>query len=179
MRVGAARIELRVRSTGQLFNSMDPSPFHERDLDDDAAEFITGSALEAERGRELEIVVHVDEASAGHGGPAIEEAVHNFFAYRAEQSRRQMRELMRHGRLTLLIGLLFLSACLGVVRALDAVDPEGVLYLVREALVIVGWVALWRPLEIFLYDWWPIRRQRRLFERLSRAGVELRVRERA
>jgi hypothetical protein len=34
-------------------------------------------------------------------------------------------------------------------------------------LVIGGWVAMWRPLEIFLYDWWPIRDERQLYERLS------------
>jgi hypothetical protein len=39
--------------------------------------------------------------------------------------------------------------------------------LIRETLVIGGWVAMWRPLEIFLYDWWPIRAERQLYERLS------------
>jgi len=28
---------------------------------------------------------------------------------------------------------------------------------VRESLLVGGAVAPWRPLEIFLYDWWPIR----------------------
>jgi hypothetical protein len=43
----------------------------------------------------------------------------------------------------------------------------------REGFVIGGWVAMWRPLEIFLYDWWPIVVQRRLYERLS--GLDVRV----
>ena len=37
----------------------------------------------------------------------------------------------------------------------------------RESLLIGGWVAMWRPLEVFLYDWWPIRAEARLFDRLS------------
>jgi hypothetical protein len=45
--------------------------------------------------------------------------------------------------------------------------------LLRESLVIGGWVALWRPLEIFLYDWWPLRADRRLFQRLSEAEIEI------
>ena len=32
---------------------------------------------------------------------------------------------------------------------------------------------MWRPLEIFLYDWWPILGEQRVRERLSR--VEVRV----
>ena len=44
--------------------------------------------------------------------------------------------------------------------------------LVEESLLILGWVANWRPLEIFLYDWWPLVRRRDLYRRLSEAGVE-------
>ena len=32
----------------------------------------------------------------------------------------------------------------------------------------MGWVAMWRPLEIFLYDWWPVRRLQVAYERLAR-----------
>jgi hypothetical protein len=37
-------ISLQLRDTNQLFNSMDPSPFIEKDLDDDAKEFIVSRA---------------------------------------------------------------------------------------------------------------------------------------
>jgi hypothetical protein len=46
--------------------------------------------------------------------------------------------------------------------------------LVEESFLILGWVANWRPLEIFLYDWWPIARRRDLYRRLSKAIVEAR-----
>ena len=46
--------------------------------------------------------------------------------------------------------------------------------LVEESLLILGWVANWRPLEIFLYDWWPLARRRDLYRRLAAAAVELR-----
>ena len=36
---------------------------------------------------------------------------------------------------------------------------------VREGLVIIGWVAMWQPVQVFLYGWWPIREQQRLFAR--------------
>ena len=43
----------------------------------------------------------------------------------------------------------------------------------REGLIICGWVAMWRPIQIFLYDWWPILGDRRLFDRLSRMPVQI------
>ena len=39
--------------------------------------------------------------------------------------------------------------------------------------MIGAWVALWRPLEIFLYDWWPVLGEARLFDRLSAMPVQI------
>jgi len=47
-------------------------------------------------------------------------------------------------------------------------------YIVAEGLLIVGWVAMWGPLDIFLYGWWPIRSRYKLFDRLARIDVEMR-----
>ncbi len=41
-----ALIELRVENTAQLFHTLDPFPFRERDLDREAEEFIVGWAQE-------------------------------------------------------------------------------------------------------------------------------------
>jgi hypothetical protein len=46
--------------------------------------------------------------------------------------------------------------------------------IVRESLTIGGWVSMWRPLEIFLYDWWPIRSEARLSDRLAAVPVRIR-----
>ena len=45
--------------------------------------------------------------------------------------------------------------------------------LIQESLLIGGWVAMWRPLEIFLYNWWPIRAERRLYDSLSAMPVRI------
>jgi hypothetical protein len=45
--------------------------------------------------------------------------------------------------------------------------------LLRQSFLILGWVANWRPLEIFLYDWWPLARRRDMYRRLSAATVEI------
>ncbi|HYF36884.1 MAG TPA: hypothetical protein VD994_16425 [Prosthecobacter sp.] len=41
-----ALIEVKLTELAQLFNSMDPSPSHERDLDQDAEDFIVSWARE-------------------------------------------------------------------------------------------------------------------------------------
>jgi hypothetical protein len=39
----------------------------------------------------------------------------------------------------------------------------------------LAWIALWRPLEVLLYEWVPLYRRRRLYERLARLRVFVHV----
>lgn len=48
--------------------------------------------------------------------------------------------------------------------------------LLDEGLLIIGWVALWRPIQTFLYDWWPIRRRLRTLRRVARLAADLQLR---
>lgn len=166
-------IEIRLRERRQLFDSLDPTPFPGRDLDHDAARFIVGWAREYPQHLPLAIRIHFEQ-------PAPDDlqlstaAIHNYFAMAADASKRDFRLLMSIGRRSLLVGIAFLAACLSAADWLDTREAlPRVLGLLRESLLIVGWVALWRPLEIFLYDWWPLRSERKLYERLARATVEL------
>jgi hypothetical protein len=170
------RIEVFVDRIEQLFNSMDPSPFHERDLDDDAEEFIVSWAQEFPRRDAVSLVVHVNQIptqpDAQH---LVENAVHHYFAYRAKLKRLELRHLLNQGRTSLIIGLAFLAACMLTSQLLRR--QAGTLPIVlREGLIIAGWVAMWRPMEIFLYEWWPLLRKGRLYQKLSRMRVEVRKR---
>lgn len=168
------RIEIRIRELAQLFNSMDPTPFHHKDLDPDAEEFIVGWALEHPHDAEFEILIHVEQpAAADDSGPVARTAIQNYFSYRAEQAQRSFRRLMQRGRESLMIGLLFLGSCLLVSDLLGGLGGGTLVGIARESLVIGGWVAMWRPLQIFLYDWWPLRHERRMHEKLSRAAVRV------
>jgi len=51
--------------------------------------------------------------------------------------------------------------------------PRPIGRVIEESLLIFGWVANWRPIEIFLYEWWPIVRRRNLYQRLAAAQVDL------
>ncbi|HKW49195.1 MAG TPA: hypothetical protein VJN70_17205 [Gemmatimonadaceae bacterium] len=65
------------------------------------------------------------------------------------------------------------AACLGLGEVLATVLRSGVGNLLRESLAIGGWVALWRPMKIFLYDWWPIRDEVSRFDRLAAMPVRI------
>jgi hypothetical protein len=168
------RIEVRLRDINQLFNTLDASPFHEQDLDADAEEFIVSWAREFPLPDPLILAIHLSQDTPTRMPDAIvEEAVRHYFLYRASLSRLDFRRLMRDGRLSLVIGLVFLSVCLATAQLLHGPGAATVRDVAQEGLTIAGWVAMWRPLEIYLYDWWPLRRRWKIFEKMGRMKVEI------
>lgn len=165
-------IELRLRELRQLFHHLDPAPFREKDLDPAAEAYIDDAVREIGLGHRTRVVIHVPEAErSSEDARTLPEAVANYFHYRARQSRVELGRLLRRALVNLAIGLLFLSACLTLRRTLQA---SGSHELLAEGLLIIGWVALWRPVEMFLYDWWPLLRQQRRFAAIARMPVEVR-----
>jgi len=171
-------IEVQVEKIGQLFHTLDPMPFRDRDLDREAEDYIVGWARELPRKHPLRILVHMPASEAlGEQAAELEQALQRYFAYRADTMTGELKELFRIGRYSLLIGIVVLGACLTLGHFLTGYIVVGDLgrYL-NEGLIILGWVANWRPIEIFFYDWWPILRRRALFRRLAAAEVEISAR---
>lgn len=166
-------IRLKLRDVHQLFNSMDPSPFIEKDLDDDAEEFIVGWAREFPPNAPVKLHVQLEQWPADEPRELIREAVHHHFAHRAELTDLEFSALLKQGRVSLFIGILCLAACLGISRLLPISEAGTWTSILRESLTIAGWVAMWRPMEIYLYDWWPLRRKSKIFAKLSHMPVEV------
>ena len=169
-------IEVHVGELKQLFNSIDPSPFRNKDLDPKAEEFIVGWAKDLPGNANLALVVDLDrQAGLPDEAEVLRDAIHEFFSQRAQAYRRRLRDLFRVGRTSLLIGLAALASAIALGDFLAGLMKGSRLgEIVRESFTIGGWVSMWRPLEIFLYDWWPIRGEARLYDRLATMPVRIR-----
>src|ERR1039457_7552916 len=155
-RVHPHTISLKLRDTNQLFNSMDPSPFVEKDLDDDAEEFIVSWAQEFSPNAALKLRIYLDQWPVEDPKELIRTAVHNHFAHRAKITDLEFKRLLRRARTSLFIGLLFLAACLLLSKMLLGHAAGTLAAVVRESLTIAGWVATWRPMQVYLFDWWAL-----------------------
>lgn len=168
------QLELRVRELAQMFNSMDPTPFLNKDLDREAEVFIETWALGMPPGSRLLIIIHLEHfPDEGDPSTLMAEAIHNYFDYKADLVRRDLKHLLKQGRASLLIGLAFVAVCLVTADTIGRLGTGTIFTITRESLTIVGWVAMWRPLEIFLYDWWPLVRQIRVYKALSHSRVRV------
>lgn len=171
---GEARIELRLRELNQLFDSFDPAPFHEKDIDGDAEEFIVSWAREYRPGAPLVFRLHLPrDQERLEPQRTVQNAIEHYFTYRADLARLELRRMLQLGRRSLIVGVLFLAVCMVARALLQHVGAEGWLRLLEEGLLILGWVAMWRPIELLLYDWWPVLRTKRTYENLARMRVEV------
>ena len=170
-----ASIEVQVDEAAQLFNTLDPFPFRERDLDKSAEEFIVGWARELPSNKPFRIVIHLPESECKPGlAEQLRDALSRYFSYRADITARDLNEMFRVGRLSLVIGIAVLAACFaaaGFVRRIFGTSE--LTRFINEGIIILGWVANWRPIEILFYDWWPLARRRNLYLRLAAAGVDV------
>jgi hypothetical protein len=168
------RIEITLADPQALFTSRLDEPFREEVLDADAEVFIEQKAATFPRHASLMLMIHLPVHHPDL--PArIEQAVHAHFALCARRNRESFTRLMAEGRRTLLVGFSFLILCLLLAAQVFTPDDTGVFgSIMHESLVIAGWVALWRPLEICLYDWWPIRKRGRLLHKLATMPVHIR-----
>lgn len=172
---GSEIIAVRVSELKQLFNAIDPSPFREHDLDPQAESFIVEWARELHRDARLALKIHLDRtAGPPDEAAALRDVIHEYFAHRANVTRRRLRQLFRFGRASLVIGLAFLATAFISSHFISTMlANHGWGPLLREAILIGGWVAMWRPLEVFLYEWWPIWVDVRLYRRLSTMPVQI------
>jgi hypothetical protein len=173
MAASPGRMELSLRRIEQFFNSLDPAPFAERDLDAHAESYLVSWAQELPRDTPLDLTLHLQEPPTGPEG-WVEAAVQHNFAERERFQRIELRRLLRQGRTSLMIGVTFLAVCLYLSQWLLRATSDGLVGgLMRESFTVAGWVAMWRPMQTYLYDWWPMAAQIRLYRRMSQMPVRV------
>jgi hypothetical protein len=166
-------VTLRLPDIASLFNSLEDSPFIERNLDSDAEMFILSRVRLLPAGLDPELVIQLSNPSGIGQLEGVEQAVRRYFANRAELKHLEFVQLMRRGRLSLGVGVVFLAICLLLGGLMTGPMQGAAGSILREGLTICGWVAMWRPLEIFLFDWWPIVEEQRRLSRLARMSVRV------
>ncbi|MGE3958179.1 MAG: hypothetical protein AB7H96_15795 [Vicinamibacterales bacterium] len=175
---GRTCIDLTVRHSRQLFDNRDPAPFHERELDADAFEYVMAAAQEIPWKQRLAIVVTIsDEPEPRLAPTVIVDALRNHFTYATEQVDRRFRHHVRRGQVTLAVGLTVLVLFLTLAELAASLPAGHLREILHEGLIITGWVAMWRPLEVLLYDWWPLVDERRHIRRILEAPVSIRYAE--
>lgn len=171
MRVSEIIFELK--DVDQLLIAPDSVFYGKRMLSPDAEEVIIEEATMASSNDHIHLKIHLhrDEVSRKDEIPT---AIHQHFTYRRKKSERQLQKVLQRGWQSLLISIVFLGLLVSLTLVIIKQLPEGGLSLTfREILIILGWVALWRPADFLLYEWRPIKREVNLFHKLEQCKVDI------
>ena len=168
-----AVLDIHVGVSDQLFNSIDPAPFRDRDLDPAVVDYVVEWAEELPGDAALAIAVQIDRGGVDDTA-LIQAAFKENFRLLAATKRRYVSRMFRDGRISLVIGLTFVALAVGITEAVAMLATQSrTAQVIADSAVIGAWVALWHPINIFLFDWWPLRRRAVLYDRLSAADVRV------
>ncbi len=173
---GHVLIEMKLSSVQQFFNSFDPAPFREKELDNEAETYIVDAVKDFPPKTRFKIVIYLPDAAVDTKDALdIPEAIRAHFAYKALMQRRKFRERYVYGQFALIVGIAFLAVATVASLAIDRYSNNyPVAHLIANALNVTGWVAMWEPVTVFLFQLWPIIKQRRIYEKISRMDVAVR-----
>lgn len=165
-------IDLRVARAAQIFDPHAASPWFRHGLHEKVIAYVLECASDIGPAP-LRLVV------LGAGDPldaaALTHAFRERFEHELESANRTLRAAVRSARRAFLLGtLLMLVLRVASVLAAMALSPSQGLRIFEEGLVIVSWVALWRPIEFVLFDLWPVFERRRLLRCLRDCDVSVR-----
>jgi hypothetical protein len=170
---GCFLIEIRLRDLNQFFNTFDPSPFHDKDIDDDAERYIVESVRAFPLKTKLKLLFYLPLQHHEEASKVLTYSIDNYFDYRATLTSRELSSTLYEGRFALLLGSLFLIICISLRTVFGFLSANPFGNIILEGLSIVGWVAMWRPIQIFLYDWWSLYRRKKIFEKIRDMDVEI------
>ena len=172
---GKILIEIKLSSIMQLFNSFDPAPFHEKELDSDAEDYIIHTIKDFPAKTQFKIIIHLPpDLATTEKGRTLDQAVHNHFGYRMLVAERDFRQKFKFGRISLLIGLSFLAIALLARQIIPPhLSDQLLAQLFADALLIFGWAAMWEPITILLYELWPIVQMRNIYKNISVMEIEI------
>lgn len=166
----AQAIDLRVEALDDLFHPLDPSPLARRALAPEVDAYIFGHAADLPKKVPISIRIRMPEAGLARSSE-VAAAVSAHFERTVATKSRELRDHFVKGTRLVVIAIACAVALLVVVRYLASLADSRFLSTMARWLTVVIWVVLWRPTEMLLHDWWPIRHDRVLADRLRRAEV--------
>jgi hypothetical protein len=162
---------IRLDSIDQLFWDFEAGPVAEHTLSGDARWYLLD---EWERVRDAEpshLTVYAPESDrADTDEDAVREAIWTSLR-KSSGPLRRIDPLSRQEKVSAWIGVAVLLACVWASTAMDQLTDNLVVQGLSQGILLVGWVALWRPAERFVVEVVPHVFNRRRFAEFADIDV--------
>lgn len=164
-------IEIHIHNLAELFNSLDPSPLHTRALAPSAELYLISCAGARRANASLKLRIHCPASLEAHRAE-ISDGIHAHFRRAHALGQRKFKRRLRMGAGALAGGVAVLALSVRLRGVVGDASGRGLGAGLAEGLLILGWVAMWRPIEILLYAHWESHLDHAVLDRLARIPVE-------
>jgi hypothetical protein len=164
-------IDIVVKNTKDIFQQFGHSPLGSNILNRDFEDYILTAAKSCPLEKKIGLAVYMP-CSLGEE-KLIEPAIHKHFENRARQTSLHLKEQFKQWAVNMVIGVLFLVLCLILVEILEVFSYINIIKIIKESLLIIGWVALWEPVTFILFGWRIIKRDKLLYKKLARMPISI------
>jgi hypothetical protein len=174
---GLLQIELELNTCRQLFEAPELDPLNGVVDDRSGIEQILDELKAKPAPRAIQVTCSVaDEHYSKNWAAECRTALAGYCSARIRQLARDQAAIFRKGVRALQIGLVFWGGCLLLSIFFFAMEnlPPFISHFLGEGFLIAGWVALWYPTEILLFERWELARERRYYERLQNVTLQIR-----
>jgi hypothetical protein len=167
----ADTIAIPLDTIDQLIEPCPSSPFRKRRLREEAERYLVEYVSALPRHAPAKLLISLPQGEANNE-QKVTDAIHADFNFRRIEAEKHLAHIRRFGWRSLVIALVFLTAAMLVVQLMRRyLPPITLVSVVTQGLTVFAWVALWRPGELLLYEWYPFKRDVRLFRKLEQCEV--------
>lgn len=164
-------VDLKLAAIEQLFDNRDPAPFRERDLDPQLVEYLVDAAEDLVSRERFRIIFWLEQPCSPR---EVEIPYRAHFEYELTRLDRARHRHRRVGWVTLGLAIVAIVLLVTLSELVEGMIGGRVGAGLKEGLMISGWVLMWRPIEVLVYDSIPWRRTRRILRRLLATPIEVR-----
>ncbi len=151
---GFSVIDINVENLNELFHYLDHSVLHKKDLDPNVEQYIFESVEELKDSKKKIVIFCQNGCEEQEQIEKAEIGVKLYFHYRYNFYYGHLKSKLYQGISSIILGTIFLFLYVIVGEHSDIVKTNDLFKgVIEEGLLIMGWVALWKPIEILLYDW--------------------------
>jgi hypothetical protein len=163
---------IRLSSIDQLFWDFDARPVAERTLSGDARWYLLDEWERVRHAEPSHLIIYAPESDReSTDEDAVRIAIRTSLR-KSSGPLRRIDPLSRQEKVAAWIGIAFLLICVVASAALDQVTDEVLIAALSQAVVVVGWVAVWAPAARFIVEVVPHVFNRRRFAEF--AEIDLR-----
>lgn len=161
-------IEISLEEPYNLYDDKDPSPLKVRDLKPIIEQYIANCIREIPDKQKVRVDFYFYSISDSEEEKSLlKKSVRDFFIYRTKIRFLDFRYKIKYGFKSFSIGLCFLFFCIYISTSYLNNDNDIVQKFFLEGLSVLGWVSLWNPVQVFLYEIWPILTSAKILRRCS------------